>query len=342
MKKLIIAVAVLGAFTGAAQAQSNVTIYGLLDSFVEVGHNGQNSVTRVHSGGTGPSRIGFRGTEDLGGGLKAVFTLETGVNVDDGSAAQGGILFGRTAMVGLTGDFGTVSMGRQYTPLFMTHVLYTMGGGTAVGMGWGNAANYFLDGSIARATNSVQYVSPSMSGFVAKVMLSRGENPAPGLGKLGNTYGFSGQYNNGPLSLNLSHMNRTVTLANSEKMSALGASYDFKVLKAGLLYQVRRDDANLAQNNYFDISASVPVAGGALLLDFGGLSNKVVADAGARTASIRYDHFLSKRTIIYTGLSTVRNDTKARYGVAASAGVPMAVAAGNNSRAFAAGVRHTF
>jgi predicted porin len=88
MKKLLIAAAVLGA-CGGVQAQANVTIYGALDSYVEVGNNGKTGMTRVQSGGAAPSRIGFRGTEDLSAGLKALFILETGVNVDDGSAAQG-------------------------------------------------------------------------------------------------------------------------------------------------------------------------------------------------------------------------------------------------------------
>lgn len=338
MKKILIALAVLGAYAGAAQAQSNVTVYGILDSYVEIGNNGQNNINKIQSGATTPSRIGFRGTEDLGGGLKAIWNLENGVNVDDGSAAQGGILFGRQAVVGLAGDFGTVTLGRQYTPFFMTNVLYTMGGG----MGWGNAANYFFEGAVSRATNSIQYVSPTMSGFSARALYALGENPAPGMRTVGNAYSVSGTYTNGPLSLNLSYMNRKTTLTNKDDWSALGASYDFKVAKVGVVYQRRRDDANVTRNDYVDLSAYVPVAGGAILLDIGAIDNKVVDDAGAVTASIRYDHFLSKRTTVYVGFSTVRNDDKARFGVAGAAGVPMTVAVGDNSRAFAMGVRHSF
>ncbi|MET0856358.1 MAG: porin [Telluria sp.] len=338
MKKIVITLAVLGAAAGAAQAQSSVTIYGALDAYLESGRNGQATVTRVQNGGAAPSRIGFRGVEDLGGGVKAIFSLETGINVDDGTAAQGGLLFGRQAFVGLSGNFGTVTLGRQYTPFFMTNLLYTLGGG----MGWGNAANYFLEPPSARANNALQYATPNMNGFVFKAMYALGENPAPGAGKVGNVRAVSGQYDSGKLSVNVSHMNRTTTDTNADKWTALGASYDFTVVKTALVYQVRRDDANLARNDYFDLSATIPMGGGALLLDIGGLQNKATNDADARTASIRYDYFLSKRTTVYGGFSTVRNEAKARYGVTGAGGAPMVALAGADPRALAIGVRHFF
>jgi predicted porin len=338
MKKSVFTLAVLGAIAGAAQAQVNVTVYGALDAYVESGRNGQSTVNRVQNGGAAPSRIGFRGSEDLGGGLKAIFSLETGINVDDGSAAQGGLLFGRQAFVGLTGDFGTVTAGRQYTPFFMTNLLYTLGGG----MGWGNAANYFIDPPAARANNSVQYATPSMKGLVLKAMYALGENPAPGAGKIGNVRAVSGQYDRGAVSLNLSHMNRTTTATNADKWTTLGAAYDFTVVKTALVYQVRRDDANLVRNDYFDLSATIPLGSGALLLDVGALENKVTADADAVTASIRYDYFLSKRTTVYGGFSTVRNDAKARYGIAGAGCRDHRRAPGADPRAFALGVRHFF
>lgn len=338
MKKLVITLAVLGASAGAAQAQSSVTIYGALDSYVESGNNGQTAMTRVQSGGATPSRIGFKGAEDLGSGLKAIFSLETGINLDDGSTAQGGLLFGRQAYVGLSGNFGSITAGRQYTPFFMTNLLYTMGGG----MGWGNAANYFLEPPAARANNSVQYASPSMGGVVVKAMYGLGENPAPGQGKVGDTIGGSAQYDSGKLSANLSFLNRTTTTANSDKWSALGVSYDFTAVKTGFVYQVRRDDANLVRNDYFDLSATIPVTGGSLLLDIGSIKNKVIGDADARTASIRYDYFLSKRTTVYGGFSTVRNEAKARYGVTGAAAAPMVAEVGDDPRALAIGIRHFF
>jgi predicted porin len=339
MKKLLIALAVIGAYAGAAQAQSsNVTIYGLLDGYLEAGSNGTGSVNRIISGGTAPSRLGFKGTESLGNGMNVIWNLETGMNIDDGTATQGGILFGRLAILGLTGDFGAVTIGRQYTPYFMTHALYTMG----YGMSWGNSANYFFDGAFARATNSIQYASPKMGGFSAKVMYALGENSNAGMHSVGNAIGGSLQYDAGPLSLNASHHRRKTTLSNTEKLSALGASYGLSVAKIGVMYQIRRDDASLIENDYIDVSAYIPVGPGSVLVDFGSFENKIVSDGDAKSATIRYDHPLSKRTTVYGGYSVIRNEARARFGLAAAAGVPMVVAPGDNSRGLAVGLRHVF
>lgn len=110
--------------SGAASAQSSVTIYGLLDQSVAYTTNANaagDSVVKMPSlTGSLPSRIGFRGVEDLGGGLQAVFTLEAGVLMDSGSLGQGNRLFGRQASVGLKGAFGTVTIGRQVNMTFMS------------------------------------------------------------------------------------------------------------------------------------------------------------------------------------------------------------------------------
>ena len=117
MKKSLLALAVLGAFAGAASAQTNVTVYGLVDAGIQRTDT-DNSGARwgLDSGLQSGNRLGFKGSEDLGGGLSAIFTLESGFNLDDGTQAQGGRLFGRQAWVGLNGGFGTVKFGRQYTP----------------------------------------------------------------------------------------------------------------------------------------------------------------------------------------------------------------------------------
>ncbi|MES2257089.1 MAG: porin [Pseudomonadota bacterium] len=119
--KLTFAILALGAATGAS-AQSNVTIYGLVDSGVEfVNHAGPTNTSLVRMPNltaTAPSRIGFRGTEDMGDGLKAIFVLESGIAIDTGSLNYGNRLFGRQALVGLSNRYGTLSLGRQYTMTF--------------------------------------------------------------------------------------------------------------------------------------------------------------------------------------------------------------------------------
>ncbi len=117
MKKSLIALAAMAA--GAAQAQTNVTLYGLVDTGVEYANHANaagNSVMRVTSGGQNTSRFGFRGVEDLGGGLKAVFNLEGGFFTDTGT--MDGALFRRQANVGLQGGFGRLVAGRSYTTVY--------------------------------------------------------------------------------------------------------------------------------------------------------------------------------------------------------------------------------
>src|ERR1700730_16325238 len=120
MKKTLLALAVLGAFAGAASAQTNVTVYGIVDAGVQYKNDGNpaGKTLSLQSGIQNGSRLGFKGTEDLGGGLSAIFTFENGFNVDDGTLGQGNRLFGRQAWVGLNGGFGTVKLGRQQTALY--------------------------------------------------------------------------------------------------------------------------------------------------------------------------------------------------------------------------------
>ncbi|SFU77394.1 porin [Pseudoduganella namucuonensis] len=125
MNKSTLALAVLALAAGAAQAQSNVQVYGLIDAGVENASNasaGGGSMTRVVSGGMNTSRWGLRGSEDLGGGLKAVFQLEGGILLDTG--AQDGALFRRQANVGLEGSFGRVVLGRSFSSVYDTVISY--------------------------------------------------------------------------------------------------------------------------------------------------------------------------------------------------------------------------
>ena len=127
---------VLISFAAAAQSNvgSNVTLYGIADAAVEVSNAGKGTLTRVISGGLMGSRWGLRGSEDLGGGLKAVFRLEGGFNIDDGNLGQGGRLFGREATVGLSSaTLGTVTLGRNPTPYYLSTVVLDAFGYAQVG-----------------------------------------------------------------------------------------------------------------------------------------------------------------------------------------------------------------
>ncbi|AKM33004.1 porin [Pandoraea faecigallinarum] len=211
-----------------AHAQSNVTLYGIVDGGVGYASN-VASVTRAGTAGrpavlTGAtsyafqsgtwqgSRWGIQGTEDLGGGRKALFRLENGFNIGNGTASQGGAEFGRHAYVGLQDKtYGTVTLGRQYDPLID---LVGSVGGTAllsgVGAHPGDVDN--LDHS-SRVNNSVKYRSPTWSGFTFGTMYGFGGQP----GTMGrqNTWGLAGQYANGPLTWGVGYSH-----ANNDKASA--------------------------------------------------------------------------------------------------------------------------
>jgi len=207
MKKSLLALAVLGSFAAAAQAQTSVTIYGIVDMGVfyqnKAGaHN--NSLFSVNSGEMSGSRLGFKGSEDLGGGLKANFVLEMGFNANNGSGAQqdagSTTFFGRTSTVGLSGGFGSVNIGRQ------TDFAYS---GTAGGMNTFSHAGYVtnfsqVDGNRQarlqgdRTNNSIRYDMPAMNGLNGGVMYGLGQQA--GGGSAGSVYAAGLKYDNGPLA----------------------------------------------------------------------------------------------------------------------------------------------
>src|ERR1700744_4378014 len=140
MKKQLLTVSVLATFGGAAHAQSSVTLYGILDAGITYANNvatptGHGSTVKYGDGVAQGSRWGMKGVEDLGGGLRAIFVLESGFSTGDGTSSQGGALFGRQAYVGLSKDgIGSLTFGRQYS--FSTDYLganYSAGGLTAGG-----------------------------------------------------------------------------------------------------------------------------------------------------------------------------------------------------------------
>lgn len=237
MKKTLIALAALGAMAGAAQAQSTVTIYGLLDA--NIGNYKTNQVSgssisgisqsKIDSGGLNGSRWGIRLSEDIGGGTAVIANLESGINLDDGASAQGR-LFGRRANVGVASGFGTVTIGRNSSPYddvaadhaMMAASLFdpsntnnAFSPAQAAAVGTSQAANAVLlnhgvTGSGAHVTwvgfntrfnNSVKYITPNFGGFTAAVLYAFGEDKTTGAGSVGASKALSAnlKYVNGPL-----------------------------------------------------------------------------------------------------------------------------------------------
>jgi predicted porin len=199
-KRSLLCCAALGAFASAAHAQSAVMLYGILDEGVMYQSNvgGGKRVFMDSLGGINGSRWGFNGSEDLGGGLHAIFTLESGINLNNGSLGQGGTEFGRQAFAGLSSDrFGSLTFGRQYDMVFyFPEPLTAVGIGTVIFAHPGDLDN---TADSVRANNAVRYMSPSYDGF------SFGGEYSVG-GVVGNTtansgYSLGAGYANGPLKL---------------------------------------------------------------------------------------------------------------------------------------------
>lgn len=345
MKKSLLALAVLGAFAGAAQAQSNVTLYGVIDAGLVLERNapagavpsGNNKIT---SGVESGSRIGFKGTEDLGSGLKAKFVAETGFCSDStaggGFCTGGGTFMGRQAYVGLEGGWGSVTVGRQYNPFFN---LLTTADPFGTGLA-GNIGNLSYTAGV-RTNNAVIYSSPAMGGFSLQGMWAAGEQV--GSSTAGRTAGIGAGYSAGPLWVALAHHNVKSTGAapfGSTKATSLGGTYDFNVVKLHAYYAAvdAETGGGVTTGDMTDamIGVSVPLGPGSLMASYVRKNDKMLTNADANQAAIGYDYNLSKRTNLYTSYGRISNKNGAVYTVG------NATEAGSGERALNVGFRHKF
>ncbi|KVR40327.1 porin [Burkholderia multivorans] len=205
MKKSLLALVALGAFAGAAHAQSSVTLYGIIDEGFIFNNNAKGQhLYGLSSGVMQGSRFGLRGTEDLGGGLKAIFTLENGFDVNSGRLGQGSLMFGRQAYVGLSSPYGTVTLGRQYDSVV------DFVGPLEAGDQWGGyiaAHPGDLDNfnNAYRVNNAIKYTSPSYAGFSFGGLYSLGG--IAGQFARNQVWSLGAGYNNGPLVLGVGYLN---------------------------------------------------------------------------------------------------------------------------------------
>jgi predicted porin len=386
MKKTLTAFAAL-AVCGLASAQSSVTLFGVVDAGLTyqsstsrdttTGASVKQSKTSLGNSGYNSSRIGFRGTEDLGGGLAASFWLEAPITNDDG--ATGVSTFSRRSTVSLSGGFGELRLGRDYTPTFWndtvfdpfgtngsgTNVISTVSGNTTI-----NNANY------VRASNSIGYfLPPNLGGFYGQVQYSLHENAstdatsttAASSSTAGRYVGGRFGYANGPLDIALgvgrSTVVDTTALERSVQTINLGASYDFGPVKLfGELSNVKNKfdyaaaaDTHDTYNGYL-IGATVPVGAGLIRVAYSqvryneGVAGITGEDPLARKFAIGYVHNLSKRTALYATVARVNNRNDANYtGSLVSASTTGYGSAGTSytglprsSTGYDFGIRHAF
>jgi len=246
MQKKLIALAVAGLVSAPAFAQSNVTIYGVADAFIGAGSQGDVDLIGVESAGLSGNRLGFRGTEDLGNGLKAVFTLEQGFTIDDGGESDSSKAFQRQAFVGLSGGFGTVALGRQYAPgYYIVNDPLASGALSPHVMMVNDAGMTIAPNSAARWDNALTYTG-SFSGLTVRA------NYAMGAGEAVNTatgidpedddrFGLSVAYANGPLNVDaIYHLIQTsssAVTADDQKEWYVSAGYNFGMATVMASYQ---------------------------------------------------------------------------------------------------------
>lgn len=310
MKKTLVALAVLAA-SGAAMAQSSVTLYGIADLWVGK-TKGQDTV--LGNGGLQTSRLGFKGSEDLGGGLTANFTFEQKLQLTDG--ATNTKTFDRQAVVGFSGGFGTVKLGRGWNPMDDVYGLSNSGFDSALSANaiWLNTYNGAADAQL-------YYASPEFAGFTAAASTQLKGNAAAG--KLS---AFSLSYATGPIAVNLGYEKDEAN--GDQKGTIVNGSYDLGMAKLLASYYTTNNTGGTAgaKVNSFQIGADVPLSS-ALTLSVGYASTKPKGGESDSAFGLAAAYSLSKRTTIYAGLRA--ESVKASNGQA-------------DEDFYAVGVRHTF
>ena len=373
MKKSLIALAVFGAFSGAAMAQgSNVQLYGLIDAGVthytglSNGAGGTTSSTGLSSGVQSGDRIGLKGTEDLGGGLNAIFDVETGfcgtgtsqdVATSGGTAqtyCTGGGFMQRQSWVGLEGNFGTVMAGRQYTAQFDNEAAMDPFGFGLNG-NIGNISMVKHYGSY-RADQVLSYVTPNLSGFtgVAAYVFAAGKGTVPTATQpnVSRAWTLNGQYGNGPITAGLNYTDvsnaTAATPTGAVKSWQLYGAYNFGVAKVSGIYEQAKQDFYSGNEKNWMIGLTVPVGPGAILASYDENKNSLALNGSTATGgdtakqyAIGYTYSLSKQTDLYASYAHISNGANTAFAVGSSTDSFSGVN-GQSSSGMAIGMRHMF
>ncbi len=370
MQKKLIALAVAAVTSGAAFAQSNVTIYGNVDMGVMFRQGSNGAVASGQSqydlqSAASQSHIGFKGVEDLGNGLKALFDLQYRISPDTNT----GLASAGHQYVGVTGGFGTAVAG------YLDGIRYGIYGKYSPFGNYSVASLTSMTTQYDRAANAIAYISPAFSGFT--VILATATNTQGAEGSLNTSHsvatrsplgGNTGDdrllsanliYANGPLSIDLDYETTRAVGYDSDRLyvATVGASYDFGVVKVSGVYDVIKGDVNsfiggnvagaafgLAADQKYDrrnwfIGASAPVGKFKVLGMFGQVKDKTLTDRDAWKIGLGARYALSKRTELYADYAHIKNDTNAAYTIN-----PMGNSSGTSAgiNGLAIGMKHSF
>jgi predicted porin len=339
------------AATSCAYAQGSVTLYGITDVGVEVanhvpGPNGTSgTAVRMESGSLAGSRWGLRGTEDLGGGLKAIFVLENGYSINNGTLGQGGRLFGRKAYVGLSTPYGDVTLGRQYNLLYDLMYVYD-----ALQFNPSYSAQGYDATLVGRADNAVRYTA-RFAGVTVAALYSTGFDSTipngaqvPGHSKVGREYSFALQYANGSANVGVAYdqmQGTSIATQDATQMRVVGgATYTFGPVRAyvGTRWLNIRNTTALQGSLLYWLGASWQ-ATSPLIFSLGGYQERIHGTGQKATSGVLLaDYFLSKRTDLYAEVSYVTNSNGLNVGVRATGDVTT----GGNQTGAMVGIKHTF
>jgi predicted porin len=359
MKKSLLALAAMGAFAGAAQAQSSVTVYGVLDQAIGSFNNGSASSTTneptITSNTTGlmaTQRLGFRGTEDLGGGNRANFVIEGGLT--NGAAVS----FARATYVEYVGkswgalsvgwrDLGTTNIDDLVSQAGNLGAAMTTAGAAAISNATGNGDALGNDNA-----NAIVYTSPTIAGFSVEIGYKAPHTlAATGTGTASRTIGTSTEsqmggridytYQNLKVAIGQTQGNTTASdTATNRKLTSMGASYDFGVVSVGYNHMIA-DQSSTVTHRYNNFSAKVPVT---KTISLHGVYQTAKASETEEATGFTFavSQTLSKRSTIYAQYSALDNKgANAGYGMRGTGAVATAGDT-QDPKAFAVGFLHTF
>jgi predicted porin len=355
MKKSLLALAVLGTFAGVASAQSSVTLFGIVDLSANSIKNdpavgASTSAKYLLSNQLNSNRLGFRGVEDLGGGLSAGFWLEAGMDNSNGvlggangqaTPANGSSIFSRRSTVSLMGRFGEIRAGRDYTPTFWNTAVFDAFGAN----GLPNGTN-IINGALGTAAitqvrdnNTIGYFLPgNLGGLYGQAMMAAPQ------GQIGQEYqGGRIGYAAGPFNVAVA-FGQTELGATDLKVNNVGASWNFGFATVLGYWNVNK--LGSTKQTVWNLSATIPFGQSEIRLTYGDadMEGPAANPAGLRNADdatamgIGYSYNLSKRTALYGTYGQVKNDGAAPYKVAGSLGS----STGGKSTGYNVGIRHSF
>lgn len=358
-----IAPAVLTAtFAASASAQSSVTLFGVVDLALAHGSGSVARANQLANGSLAASRVALKGSEDLGGGLKAGFWVESGFNADSGSgqgtntnnqsngaAGGGGLTWNRRSHVSVGGGWGEIRLGRDFLPQYLN--IADFDPFDLSGSGASQVLNSAITGpTLVRASNSVSYLyghgfnaanigyGPggfAGSGFQLHATYYLGENPGgTATSRDGSGYGLRAVYSTGRLVVS-GAIGATHYAAGEVRQNNAGASYDFDVLQ--VMGMVEQDRNGALHGRGWLVGAKVPVGAGFFRVAHSVYGTDAAGSPKARKWALGYVHRLSKRTELYTAAAHVSNEGPSTQALNGAITAP-----GKSSHGFDVGVKHGF